>query len=384
MDRRIAIVTPTFPPYRGGIGQVALKDAEQLASLGYEVHVFTPQREAVAAGPDATFKLHRLPALCRYGNAAFVPAVRRRCAGFPTVLLHYPFFGGAEPLALWRRRRGQRLLVMYHMDVIGRGALAGLFSLHTRFVMPRIVAAADRVLVTSFDYAASSAVADLYEMRRASFSELPPSVDTETFRPGERPPNLLARHSLGPDERIVLFVGGLDRAHYFKGVPHLLQAVATRELAEVRCLIVGDGDLRPEFERQAERLGIAGRTVFVGSVSGPELPQYLRLADVFAFPSVDRSEAFGIAALEALASGVPVVASDLRGVRTIVRDGINGHLVPPGSISALTLQLNRLFGDPERRRGLAAAARKMAVEEYAEPRRTERWRAILERVGSST
>src|SRR5690606_11562733 len=136
--------------------------------------------------------------------------------------------------------------------------------------------------------------------------------------------------------------------------------------------------LRPEYERRAKELGLGDRVVFAGGVSDAELAGLHRLSDVFAFPSIDRSEAFGIAALEAASSGNPVVASDLDGVRTIVRNGDTGYLVRPGSVSALASRLADLFADGGARKRLGDRGRKMAVEEYSESARRERWRRIVE------
>jgi glycosyltransferase involved in cell wall biosynthesis len=175
-----------------------------------------------------------------------------------------------------------------------------------------------------------------------------------------------------------LFVGGLDKPHYFKGVPKLLLAMTASALKDARLIIVGDGCLRPGFEAYARKIGVSGRTIFAGSVAEEELPAYYRLADAFAFPSLDRSEAFGIAALEALASGVPVVASDLPGVRTIVRDGETGRLAVPGSASSLAAGLGEILADEALRHRLGAAGRAMVERHYAEESGRERWKRLLE------
>ncbi|HTM68941.1 MAG TPA: glycosyltransferase family 4 protein, partial [Candidatus Binatia bacterium] len=360
-------------------GKVAELDARQLAEIGFDVHVHSP----AGARPDgAPYAFHLMPALLRYGNAAFVPSVTRLLRDHAAVLLHYPFFGGAEPLALAKRLSGRgRLLVTYHMDVVGKGLLRSAFALHTRYWMPSILREAERVFVTSFDYAERGALAAMVETERHRFRELAPSVDVERFVPGPRPPELLKKHGLSPDDRVVVFVGGLDRPHYFKGVPVLLRALASRPLAAVKAVIVGDGDLRPSFEALAKAPALAGRAVFTGGVSERELPSYYRLGDVFAFPSTDRSEAFGIAALEAAASGLPVVASDLPGVRTIVREGVTGRRVPVGSASALALALASVLADAPGRHAMSEAGRAMAVEEYAEPARLEKWRKLAKELG---
>lgn len=380
---RIAIVSPVYPPYKGGIGTLAALDAKQLAELGHAVDVFTPDRG--------------LTSWLRWGNAALVPGVMGLCSGkYSHVVLHYPFFGGAEFIALAKRLHPQtKLIVVYHMDVVGSSWLRWLFRLHTSLVMPFIIRSADHVIVTTKDYAANGNVAPLMAARPDRFVEMPPAVDHVRFAPAStvrggtvadskdklsssgKDAALLAKYGLLETDRVVAMLGGLDRAHYFKGVPVLLRALATKALAGVKAVIIGDGDLRASYEALAKSLGLAERVVFAGAVSDAELPATLRLADLFVFPSLDRSEAFGIAALEAMTSGLPVVASDLPGVRTIAREGETGLRVFPGSVSALAAGIDRLFQDDGLRRKMGAQARVMAINEYSEAARLEKWRSLL-------
>ncbi len=103
----------------------------------------------------------------------------------------------------------------------------------------------------------------------------------------------------------------------------------------------------------------------------------LRTVIPFAFPSTDSSEAFGIAALEAMSCGLPVVASDLPGVRTIVRDGVTGWRCEPGSVSSFAVSLARLLGDENDLYRFGQNARKMAVEEYTNDIRAKKLNRIV-------
>lgn len=360
--QRIAIVTATFPPYRGGMGRVAQLDAEQLSAAGFDVHVYAPN---VYERSSDGYTTHALRPWLRYGNGGFVPGVLRLLKTYPLVLLHYPFFGGAELLALAKRVGGGKLALTYHMDVVGRGLFRPAFAFHTRFVMPHIMRAADKVIVTSRDYLEHSFARPLLKERPGAFAVVPPSVDMEHFSPGATDTAVCDRFSVDARMPVVMFTGGLDKAHYFKGLSGLIRAMASKPLEGVQLIVAGEGALRKRYQQEAEEVGIAGRANFIGAVTDDELPCLLRRADVFAFPSIDRSEAFGIAALEALASGVPVVASDLPGVRTVVRDGVNGFVVPPGDSVALAARLAQILDDAALRARMSDAARRIAVAEYA-------------------
>ena len=350
--KRVAVVSPVYPPYRGGIGALARLDAEHIGALGYEVDVYAPGQR----GFRPWF---------RYGNAAFVPALFWLTRRYDVVVLEYPFFGGAEFVALGRRVFGGKLILSYHMDVVGRGLLGRFFAWHRRWVFPFVCASADRVLVTSDDYARESFLAD----RACASTVLAPSVDTDFFSP---------RQKMVDAEKTIVFVGGLDSAHYFKGLSVLLRAMCARVLVSAKLIVVGDGNCRAEYESFARAHGLGDRVRFAGNVAQSDLPAQYRMGDVCVFPSVDRSEAFGLVALEAMACGVPVIASNLAGVRTIVRDGMTGLLVIAGSSSALAEKLAAILDNDAGREEMASAARKMVEEEFVPARRIARWKEILD------
>jgi len=374
-SKKIAVVTPTFLPYRGGMCVVAEQDASQLAALGHEVDVLIPGRSG--GGQTGGYQVKPVRAWLRWGKAAFLPGLTRICRGYDLVVLHYPFYGGAEPVALAKRlRRIPRLALYYHMDTLGHGVVRAVSAVHAATFRPWIMNSVDRFLVTSFDYARSSALAPRFKKKPELFRELPPAVDVERFQPRSKPADLMQRYQLTADRPIILFVGGMDAAHYFKGVPIILQALACEGLETAQAVLVGGGELVKQYQAEAERLGLADRVTFTGPVSEQDLPRHYNLADAFAFPSTDRSEAFGIAALEAMSSGLPVVASDLPGVRTIVRPGETGFLANPGSVSSLASQLLKILVNGQQVEGLGRSARQMALDEYSEQRRLEKWERL--------
>lgn len=357
----IAQVIAAYPPYLGGMGRVAHQYTTQLRSRGYDVHVFTPRSANIEL--DAPF-VHRLRGV-RFGNAAFVPALDLRVRGFDLVHLHYPFFGGAEPLVLGRMvARRPPLVVTYHMDATARGVKGTLFRAHQRLALPFLVSHADRILVSSWDYARASALAQITgALDRVEVH--PFGVDLEQFHPGMEP---ALRASLGirRTDVTLLFVGALDAAHHFKGLEVLLQALAgLRHLPQWRLIVVGDGPMRPAFERMADGHNIASLVTFVGEVSQTSLPRYYRLADVHVFPSTGAAEAFGLVVIEAAASGLPSIASELPGVRTVVLDGETGLRVPPGDPETLRDAIQRMLQRPELRQELGRRARERAEKEFA-------------------
>jgi glycosyltransferase involved in cell wall biosynthesis len=197
-------------------------------------------------------------------------------------------------------------------------------------------------------------------------SVVPYGVDPAVFRP-DPAARALIRARLGLPEGAPLLLG-LGRMVYKKGFRHAIAALARLDPAHGAVLaLAGDGDVRAELERQARAAGVADRVRFPGGVARAETPAWFAAADLFLLPSVhDQAgnvDGLPNTLLEALASGCPVVASDLAGVRLVVADDQEGLIVPEGDEAALAAAIERLLVDPASRRRLGAAARQRAVTE---------------------
>jgi phosphatidylinositol alpha-mannosyltransferase len=186
---------------------------------------------------------------------------------------------------------------------------------------------------------------------------IPNGVDTERFSPEVQP---LKKFSDGRFN--VLYVGRLEPR---KGLPVLIDAFAEFSSAgagRARLIIVGDGPLRGRISRSIP--GSIRESVHFDETVSPELlPRYYASADVLCSPAIG-GESFGIVLLEAMASGVPVVASDIPGYRTAVKNGEHGLLVEPGSRRSLATALGLLAADESLREQMSARGRRNS-EEYS-------------------
>jgi len=339
-----------------------------LSQAGHEVEVFTPQNDSVDLEKvKQIFKINWLKPAIKYGNAAFLPQLYQRLQNFDVVNLHYPFFGGAEVVHLLKKIKKAKikLVITYHMDNFGRGVFGTIFKLNERYLMPRILKAADKIICTSIDYIENSAAKSVYQSNQQKFVAVPPGVDTTEFQPRLKNQDLLKKYFILPDEKVVLFVGGLDAAHYFKGLDLLIDAFAETDLNQVKLLIVGEGNLKENYIHKVKELNLGDKIIFAESVDDEELPLYYNLADLFVLPSIDSSEAFGIVLLEAMASGVPILASNLPGVRSVVQKGISGELFAVKNGTDLAEKIKIISNDDNLRKIMALKARAMA-EQYSQ------------------
>jgi D-inositol-3-phosphate glycosyltransferase len=227
----------------------------------------------------------------------------------------------------------------------------------------RIVRWADRVVAaTQAEYAQ---LLWLYRTDRRKVSIVPPGVDAAQFTPR---PREAARQAVGlqPGERMLLFVGRLEPLKAVDSVIRALAAIASvapQTLKSVRFTIVGGEPGNPERKRLAalaERLDVARWVDFVGPKDHTQLPDYYSAAEVLLMPS--DYESFGMVALEAMASGTPVIASNVGGLAYLVREAETGYLVPVRDPVALAERIRDVLADPVRRDAMGVAAHERAQQ----------------------
>jgi glycosyltransferase involved in cell wall biosynthesis len=318
--------------------------------------------------------VHRIKPLVAYGNAPLIPSTAG-VEGFDVVHLHYPYIFGAELTLLARlrrRRRNQALLVHYKNRLKGKGIRGALFELYEHSIGPAVIRAADRICVLSPDHLAS-----VPYLRRLSARDperlivLPNGVDADEFAPGPDTESVRARLGIAEDAVVCVFVGTLDRAHHFKRVDVAIDAMAAVGDAGVHLVVAGGGELLNGFRRRAQAAGVGDRTHFLGTVPHSELPSVLRACDISVL-TTEPPESFGIVLIEAMACGLPVVATDYPGVRAIVDEGRTGILVPAGDARGVAAAISQLVLDAGRRREMGEQGRSRAVSEWSWPSLTTR------------
>ena len=192
------------------------------------------------------------------------------------------------------------------------------------------------------------------------FEIMPPAVDLDQYGPGPRSPILIDRYRLA-GRKVIMTLCRLDGRERYKGVDEVLMLMP-RLIAQVphlTFLIAGEGDDRRRLERKAADLDVNGHVAFTGLVAEHEKIDHYRLADAFVMPGW--GEGFGIVYLEAMACGVPVLASRLDGSREAVRDGRIGRLVDPNNSDELESAILGVLNDP---RGVPPGLAHFALPEF--------------------
>jgi len=182
---------------------------------------------------------------------------------------------------------------------------------------------------------------------------VPFGVDCQMFRPtGQN--NMTSAVTLG-------FVKHL-RVKY--GPEYLIRAMemVVRQYPQTRLLMAGSGELRSQLEALTGQLGLTGNISFLGAIEHRQVPELLRNVDIFVMPSI--REGFGVAAVEAQAMEIPIVATKVGGVPEVVRDGITGILIEPRNPEQLATAILELIENPEKRKEMGREGRKYVLSHY--------------------
>jgi L-malate glycosyltransferase len=369
MTRKLAVGITCYHTF-GGSGIVATEIGLELARRGHRVHFICaePPARLDPATPNLTF--HRV-----------------ELRDYPLLLEgQYPLALASQMIAVAE----QEHLDLWHVHYARPHATSAYLAkqiLGPR--APRVVTTlhgTDVVLVgndpsylpiTRFSIEQSDGVtapsAFLAQATRDNFGVtrpievIPNFVDTERFRPNGPGSELVVVHSSNfrPLKRVDDVIAVFER-------------VARKSPA--RLVLLGDGPERPRIEELVRAHGLGDRVEFLGETR--DVAAVLRRAHVFLLPS--ETESFGLAALEALACGVPVVASRTGGLPEVIREGEDGYLLPVGDIEAMAAAVGRILGDGALQRRLAATARAGAVDRFARAPMISRYEAYYDKVLSSS
>jgi glycosyltransferase involved in cell wall biosynthesis len=364
---RILLINSEYPPVGGGAGNASANIARELVSLGQDVVVLTARFDHLPVDETQQgVRIHRVASLRRRAD---------RSGAFEQ--LAFILSGTLAASSLARHWRPDAILAFF-------GAPAGVVALGLRAMLhlPYVVSlrGGDVPGFRPYDFRryhqmigpllhlvwrnASAVVANSDGLRALAMTfdpEVPipvvhNGVDTSRFLSGDRQ----------WEPARLLLVG---RIVHQKGIDLLLEALAGLRALSWELLIVGDGPRRETYTAQAAAAGLQGRVRFAGWLTGEALEQAYARANLFVFPS--RHEGMPNVVLEAMSSGLPVVASRVAGNEELIDPGVTGLLVPKEDASALREAVRALIGDPAARRAMGQAARRRAETAFT-------WRAAAE------
>lgn len=364
---RLLFVSHSFPPAGrplaniGGMQRVATE-------LGTALHRHPGvELETLALRTSWTWTHVRTPFFLLRSYRHIRRHARRESA--PVVLFSSMVTASLAPL-LRRRHPGLVLAAIVH------GRDVTLPAAPYQRLVPRIFAALDAVLPVSRATGAECAARGMDE---AAIHVVPNGIDLERIRRVEdRAAARRALTSAFPEAAVpegALLLCSVGRQVERKGFAWFVDAVLPRLPSDVHYWLAGDGPERGAIEAAAARHGMAERVRLLGRVSEEALAALYRGADLFVMPNIPvpgDMEGFGVVMLEAGLGGLPVVAARLEGIRDVITEGVNGHLVESGDAEAFTAAITRYHGAPDYLAVAARRARNHVANTYG-------WDAVAQR-----
>lgn len=349
---RILHIYKDFHPVLGGIENHLRWLARGQAARGHDVTALVTN----PAGLKTTVRVEegvRIIRAARIATVASTPlslALPWHCWRQQPDIVHLQFPYPVGEISNLLFGRGRATVISYQSDVVRQAGVLRLYNPLLKVVLRR----ADRILASSPPYVQSS---DYLRPLADRCTVLPIGVEVERFaRPRSAEVAALRARHPGP---LLLFVG---RLRYYKGLNYLVEAMRQ---VQATLLVAGTGPEAANLRAQVDQAGLVGRVVFLGDVGDGELPAYYQAADLFVLPSSQRSEAYGIALLEAMAAGTAAISTELgTGTSWLNQHGVTGLVAPARDSAALAAAINELLADDARRRQMAAAAQARARAEF--------------------
>ncbi|MGH7327383.1 MAG: glycosyltransferase, partial [Polyangiaceae bacterium] len=358
-----------YHPHVGGIETHLEQLCGELKSkVDLEVVVSSSGREESVDDVNGV-RVRRCGEVVKVASTSICPSMVRALseADYDIIHIHTPNPMGVMSYLAAKKPRNHRIVVTHHSDVVKQKTLQRMFQPFMDLVMTH----ASAIVCTSPDYLESST--ELVEFRDRC-EIVPYGIDLVRFAASDA----VSRDAAMIRERYgapLLMATG--RLIYYKGFEVLIEAMRH---VEANVMFLGDGPLRASLEDRAAAAGVATRVSFVGEVPNEKLMPYYEASDIFVFPSIARSEAFGIVQLEAMACARPVVNTSLdSGVPFVSRHEESGLTVRPEDPYALASAIRKLLADEEWRRMLGERGRRRVETEFTKEKMATRILDIYER-----
>lgn len=347
---RVVHVGKFYPPHMGGIETHLQNLCRELAKTYRVSAIVANDSRRTVSEMDGPVHVQRLGKQLNISSAPVClgtgAAIRVANAG----LLHLHLPNPISTLSVLASRFQGPVITTYHSDVVRQKFLGRAFEP----VLQKIFNRSTKIICTSQRYLDSSPA---LQPHREKCVVIPYGIPFSGSSYAEPEDIASIRQRYG--SKLIIAVG---RLVYYKGFEYLIDAMRT---VKGQLLIVGDGPLRATLQKRINDHNLQSRVHLMGEIQNRYLAQYYRAADVFAFPSIARSEAFGIVQLEAMACGLPVLNTDLdSGVPSVSRHNETGLTVPPEDSPALAHALNTLLDNRELRGAFGDNARRRVRSEF--------------------
>jgi glycosyltransferase involved in cell wall biosynthesis len=367
---RILHIYKDYYPVLGGMENHIKMLAEAQVKGGHAVTVLvthpTGKTHVEEMNGVRVIKAGRLATIASAPVTISMPLLLRK--EMPNVThLHFPYPMGEVSQFFFGR--SARTVLTYHSDVVRQKTILRLYHPLLKMVLQKV----DRIIATSNNYIDSS---PYLRALRSKCAVVPLGIDLAPFLDPDMAEVAALRGRYGFP--LLLFVGKL---RYYKGLHYLLEAMTD---VSAKLLVVGSGPMEAYWRKLTASLRLQEKVIFCGEVGDEDLPALYRAADIFVLPASERSEAFGLVQVEAMASGKPVISTELgTGTSFVNLNNETGLVVPARDPLALRDAVVKLLGNDALRLAMGRAGRERALKEFSLETMVKRIERLYEEVCNS-
>ncbi len=341
---KILLVSPHFFPFIGGAGNHLLRLCIGLTEKGHEIIVFT----STASKNIGKIKVYSFSPLFTYSNTPFNfwenkidSVIKKEKPDLIAGSLSIPLM--ADSAARASEKNNISFFLFYFNDYVKENFFEKTFlGFYSGFVLKKTLELSKKIIVLSDYYAQKSIVLKPFKKKTVSvlpFVDFPKTKTNPVF----------------PEKKIVLFVGSLSKGQKYKGLDYLINAFSLLE-SDVLLVVVGKGNNQHFFESLAEKKGLKEKIVFLGEIPEEKLLSLYSECKTLVLPSVNDSEGFGLALLEAMSFGKPVIGTNTGGIPAVIKHNFNGFLVEPKNSVELSNAIQSLLSDEKKAKQLGLNA----------------------------
>lgn len=365
------MVCPYFFPDPGGLQNYAYNISKKMVERGHKVTVLCSTKskknsieyidgiKVIRQKPD--FILSNTP--IRFDLFFKMSAlIKRNKFDLINAATPVPFYSDVASLA--SKIYKIPFILTYHNDVIKPTFPMNLFSNTYNHTFGAISLKLSFPIITSSPYCYNES--QFLSPFKHKLVLIPPAVNLENYHVGKsfKP---YETHKIPCSSNIILFVGQLSKTHTHKGVNYLIKAFdeVLKIKKDVYLMVVGKGDLIPEYQNLCEKLQISDKVIFSGFVEEKELIEYYKGADIIVLPSTRVAEGFGMVLIEGGACGKPVIGTKIGGIQYVIKHGETGLLVPPKDPKSLANSIIYLLNDENARTEMGSNGRKLVETNFS-------------------
>ena len=356
-----------YPPYFGGIEKVNYDIVEGLNVKGIQTDVLCSNHTQGNIFTNDTYKIYRTHTLKVIASTplsfSFITTLKKIQNEYDIIHIHLP--NPMANLAIFLTRPKTKIVLHWHSDIIKQRKLMIFY----KPLLDWLLRKATSIVVTSPTYVEGSSILKKYRNKIAC---IPIGVDDKELTVKRSVFDNLKK--IYKDKKIIFTLG---RLVYYKGFEYLIEASKSLPNNTI-ILIAGIGELKDKLQKQIHSYNLEGKVKLLGKIPFEELGAYYQLCDIFCLPSTERSEAFGVVQIEAMAFSKPIISTSIQGsgVDWVNLNNISGIIVPPKDANKLTEAIIELLTDERKCQQLSIGAKKRYEEEFTKEKMVEEFEKL--------